>query len=632
MKKCRLYIIKLPVLGKSMLFYSIIFLFCNYNLCKAQQPGGVSGTKIWYVTGKIDGRMAWIDNSMHNFKAVAAGLPAVNINFHASLQFQGNIIPIKHENVNLSQASVVGLFYPFYNGNQPASSVFYEIKLNGISIFKFQPKLIKDSSGNELKYDPDFLLSGNGVNSAMKTASFTYTKNDRNTSIWKPKKSSTLDIAFKGIIPELIIYNRILTPAERLKVETYLSIKYGTTLDNSYLGSNDNVLWNIDTPALKKFHHRIFAIGKDTQAGIWQPKSNSTYDEGFNSYNYHADDQRTNTALTYIPKLDSPSLYRSITMNFVDKSLSTLDERKFIFLGDDNQSIKKEQFIARFPSFPGMLTPQRNWIVYNQSNVANQTRLVIAGADYKNPTLFNTLYDPYDYQLYRYVLVKLKSLVPAEIDSVLLCKYFGREQDNSGQFSTRTIVWDDVSWGNKHSAYNYFTLGRVPILNFLQIGKTKNDIRLKNLNYPFHRNTEITSETNFDIESSSLIFRNTDTDFPVYFTVSEGVPPLKAKIYRLLPNGTIGEEIKNAITEATGTVLPPEPGGDLPPATDETEVLPPPPATPGKIENIIRKKSITKQVKKAYVISRLIPNASYLIVVTDRINQKTTIPIKITKQ
>jgi hypothetical protein len=35
---------------------------------------------------------------------------------------------------------------------------------------------------------------------------------------------------YNGTIAEIIIYNRVLTEAERQKVESYLAVKYGITL------------------------------------------------------------------------------------------------------------------------------------------------------------------------------------------------------------------------------------------------------------------------------------------------------------------------------------------------------------------------------------------------------------------
>ena len=59
---------------------------------------------------------------------------------------------------------------------------------------------------------------------------------------------------FDGYSPEVIIYGRYLTPAERRKVESYLAVKYGITLNNSYLDSEGNLIWDKDENL--GYHHR----------------------------------------------------------------------------------------------------------------------------------------------------------------------------------------------------------------------------------------------------------------------------------------------------------------------------------------------------------------------------------------
>ena len=48
------------------------------------------------------------------------------------------------------------------------------------------------------------------------------------------------------IPPELLVYNRILTPGERRKAESYLAMKYGVTLNDSYLDGDGNLVWDRD--------------------------------------------------------------------------------------------------------------------------------------------------------------------------------------------------------------------------------------------------------------------------------------------------------------------------------------------------------------------------------------------------
>ncbi len=64
-----------------------------------------------------------------------------------------------------------------------------------------------------------------------------------------------------GHSPELILYDRILSPLECRRVESYLAIKYGITLKGSYYASDGRMLWDAD--ALRDYHHRITALGWD---------------------------------------------------------------------------------------------------------------------------------------------------------------------------------------------------------------------------------------------------------------------------------------------------------------------------------------------------------------------------------
>ncbi len=62
-------------------------------------------------------------------------------------------------------------------------------------------------------------------------------------------------------IPELILYNRVLTPREIDKIETYLALRYGLTIQKNYIGCSDQILWNYRHDSL--YHHNIFGIGYD---------------------------------------------------------------------------------------------------------------------------------------------------------------------------------------------------------------------------------------------------------------------------------------------------------------------------------------------------------------------------------
>ncbi|MFN4947020.1 MAG: beta strand repeat-containing protein, partial [Chryseotalea sp.] len=74
-------------------------------------------------------------------------------------------------------------------------------------------------------------------------------------------------------IGEMIIYDRSLTPAEVIQVESYLAIKYGLTINHNYVSSAATTLWDLTANA--GFNTRITAIGLDAGSGLNQLQSRS---------------------------------------------------------------------------------------------------------------------------------------------------------------------------------------------------------------------------------------------------------------------------------------------------------------------------------------------------------------------
>lgn len=81
---------------------------------------------------------------------------------------------------------------------------------------------------------------------------------------------------FTGNIGELIIYgNGNNTAAERNKVESYLAVKYGITLNNTnnYTTSQNIVVW--DATANNLHYHNVAGVGNDLISGLDQKQSRS---------------------------------------------------------------------------------------------------------------------------------------------------------------------------------------------------------------------------------------------------------------------------------------------------------------------------------------------------------------------
>ncbi|HAK78351.1 MAG TPA: hypothetical protein DCM71_15920 [Runella sp.] len=77
---------------------------------------------------------------------------------------------------------------------------------------------------------------------------------------------------FNGLLPEIIVFNRTLDREERLKVASYLALKYGITLSETsatYLNSRGEIIWNGEQSPT--YHHNIAGIGRD-DASAWLQK------------------------------------------------------------------------------------------------------------------------------------------------------------------------------------------------------------------------------------------------------------------------------------------------------------------------------------------------------------------------
>jgi len=93
-----------------------------------------------------------------------------------------------------------------------------------------------------------------------------------------PQRDNLPVQAYRGIVPELILFDRYLSPGERRQVESYLALKYGISLQqnfpNSYLNSQGETIW--DAKAGFAFNHHIAGIGRDDQTGLLQYTSESS--------------------------------------------------------------------------------------------------------------------------------------------------------------------------------------------------------------------------------------------------------------------------------------------------------------------------------------------------------------------
>lgn len=121
---------------------------------------------------------------------------------------------------------------------------------------------------------------------------------------------------YNGYLHEFIFYNTDLSDNEIFKINTYLAVKYGATLDNTgggpqgdYIAANSTVIW--DASVNPAYHNNVFGIGRDDNQGLLQKQS-------------HAFDD---TARVYL---------NTLQVNNVANAGSFNSDASYVVMGDNN--------------------------------------------------------------------------------------------------------------------------------------------------------------------------------------------------------------------------------------------------------------------------------------------------------
>lgn len=149
-------------------------------------------------------------------------------------------------------------------------------------------------------------------------------------------------------IGEFILYSGTQTPEERQRVNSYLAVKYGITLQQpqNYLGSDQSVTWNAGINTV--FNHNIFGIALDDQSVLNQKVSNSIHIEN-------------NTMLTLATTNDFTSA------NAHPGRASFSQDKTFLITGDNNV---QDLALVNFGTGSGRII-QRKWLAQKTNDTGS---------------------------------------------------------------------------------------------------------------------------------------------------------------------------------------------------------------------------------------------------------------------
>ncbi len=124
---------------------------------------------------------------------------------------------------------------------------------------------------------------------------------------------------WNGHTGELIVYPFALNAGQRLKVESYMAVKYGYSIDqttaNNYPATDSSMIWDAATNATYRFS--ITGIGRDDLEGLNQKQSRNM----------------DSTRLRVIMGLGA------IAETNLDNANSFTADRSYLIWGDDNAAI-----------------------------------------------------------------------------------------------------------------------------------------------------------------------------------------------------------------------------------------------------------------------------------------------------
>ena len=398
----------------------LVLLFLSIKFYGQQvNPGGVTGTRAWIKTAynQESGEYEWQDvscdsiqvNHQENLDATS-DLEVININFNPALKLSNKLTSdLILDKSNLSQATIIGVFGK--RSNFEEEEFIYNIKGRETTDFVVTSDGIFPIHAGEqefLDYGSEVgrdLLHESGENLEKDLVDFketslrilTYQYHEQpNFSVWGEPTNATIRLgdvvdqypnavtnqgSHEWNIPEILVYDRELTPEERLKAETYLALKYGITLDKDYTMSNDEVIWSLEDN--EGYNNRVTGIINDEVSGLYQSVSHTSNEESYegNYFSYENDSYFTlyRTFKDFVAADDvdvlNPTGNRLLTIGVNNSSALLSNSETYAIWGDDDATLltKSRKELA------GARLLQRVWKI--NTNISNDSGSGVLGND-----------------------------------------------------------------------------------------------------------------------------------------------------------------------------------------------------------------------------------------------------------
>lgn len=268
------------------IFTILLIIFCG-NISAQNHPGGVVGSDVWYIAD-------WSEFTSNNFPNISGPIIISNcgetldmslFNFNHSTFGEELCLLYRTHLENSNGRNVFFVGSPIDNKNYSHLASQWRNDISQDSINRNELNLNNKNLSSYLIYneylsDKDSHINfyhSSHYNIDRKFRSFGM-EGETDMLIGKLTNQSMEGNSFVGNFPEFISYPRELSDNERQRIDSYLAIKYGITLnpkEKSYLSSQNLVVWSRDN--VDKFPSRIFGLGKDAVSLLNQLQSESVH-------------------------------------------------------------------------------------------------------------------------------------------------------------------------------------------------------------------------------------------------------------------------------------------------------------------------------------------------------------------
>lgn len=425
----------------------LLFLILYYSILLSQNPGGISGAEIWTKVNKTttSGTIFQYKDFSLNNKQIQLGTGSVLsnslLNYNYSFSFDNNdFIYYQSKLESMKDATVFIVNLPVENSDPSIKYALISTDWNiGVTVptgsinnqeFKLSTSTFDKNNVSITYPNPASTSRFNGRINTLLWHNFNSKKifnsfgSSGESSIFVGKIFSGV-VNFNGEIPEFIVYKRALNEKEKNRVESYLALKYGITLDENinYCTSKNEIFWHKENNGL--FKNRIFGIGKDLNSALNQKQSTTIHD--------------TSTLKKLI-------FWTGIFQNENNLNTGHIEDQNFLTIGDNNSSEIPNIILQN-----GIKKIDRTWLVEKFGPSIHNTNTNIK---YKPDSSITLLPNE---AFWLIVDKNANNSTLSNFNSTSINYYPVSNFDTNGY-----AVYNNLTWASDTTTYNQFTFGVGP--------------------------------------------------------------------------------------------------------------------------------------------------------------------------